>query len=125
VLVRLRELGIPAATIASSLRLVLSQRLLRRVCRVCRDESEGSWRGCPDCGFSGFRGRIAAYESLELDDEVRSLVSLGADELAALVARRVPATIRQRAEELAATGVTTEAEVVRICGETRETASSR
>jgi type IV pilus assembly protein PilB len=118
-LVRLRELGIPAATIASSLRLVLSQRLLRKVCDVCRNESEGSWRGCPDCGFSGYRGRIAAYESLELDDDVRALVASGSDDLAALAGRRITPTLRQRAEELAATGVTTGSEVIRVCGETR------
>ena len=122
-LVRLRELGIPAATIASSLRLVLSQRLLRKVCDVCRGQSEGSWRGCPDCGFSGYRGRIAAYESLELDDGVRAIVGASSDDLAMLASRRIATTIRQRAEQLAASGITTDAEVVRVCGETR--ASSR
>ena len=125
-LVRLRELGIPAATIASSLRLVLSQRLLRKVCDVCRGQSEGSWRGCPDCGFSAYRGRIAAYESLELDDGVRAIVGASSDDLAMLASRRIATTIRQRAEQLAASGITTDAEVVRVCGETREShASSR
>jgi len=125
-LVRLRELGIPAATIASSLRLVLSQRLLRKVCDVCRGQSEGSWRGCPDCGFSAYRGRIAAYESLELDDGVRAIVGTNSDDLAMLASRRIATTIRQRAEQLAASGITTDAEVVRVCGETREShASSR
>jgi type II/IV secretion system protein len=123
-LVRLRELGVPAATIASSLRLVLSQRLLRKICDVCRNVSEGSWRGCPDCGFSGYRGRIAAYEALELDDDVRAIVGSGSDELAPLVGRHVPTTIRRRADELAASGVTTDAEVVRVCGETRDSSLS-
>jgi general secretion pathway protein E len=118
-LVRLRELGIPPATIASSLRLVLSQRLFRKICESCAEGDEVNLRGCPACGFSGYRGRIATYESLELDDPLRKLVANGSSELVAWASDRVAVTLRQRAIELAERGVTTAAEVVRVCGEAR------
>jgi general secretion pathway protein E len=124
-LVRLRELGIPPATIASSLRLVLSQRLLRKICESCADDGEVNLRGCAACGFSGYRGRIATYESLELDDPLRKLVATGSSELVALASDRVAVTLRQRAVELAASGVTTTAEVLRVCGEARDDGASR
>ena len=118
-LVRLRELGIPPATIASSLRLVLSQRLLRKICDSCAHIGEVNVRGCELCGFSGYRGRIATYESLELDDPLRKLVANGSSELATWASDRVVVTLRQRATELAESGITTAAEVIRVCGEAR------
>jgi general secretion pathway protein E len=117
-LVRLRELGVPAAAIASSVRLVLSQRLLRRVCEVCSSpESARKERGCQACSFTGYRGRIAAYESLAMDDALRVAVASDSNELVSSTASKPSVSLRQHALDLVATGITSNAEVLRVCGE--------
>jgi general secretion pathway protein E len=117
-LVRLRELGVPAAAIASSVRLVLSQRLLRRVCEVCSSpESARKERGCQACSFTGYRGRIAAYESLAMDDPLRIAVAADSNELVSSTASKPSVSLRQHALDLVATGITSDDEVLRVCGE--------
>jgi len=78
---RLRDLGVDKNLIASSLRGVLAQRLVRRICADCRQEaeppaellkeffdvpsSEFTWyrgAGCPKCNYTGYRGRVALGE---------------------------------------------------------------
>jgi type IV pilus assembly protein PilB len=117
-LVRLRELGVPAAAIASSVRLVLSQRLLRRVCEVCSSpESSRKERGCQACSFTGYRGRIAAYESLQMDDTLRIAVAADSNELVSSTVSKPSVSLRQHALDLVAAGITTNDEVLRVCGE--------
>ena len=69
---RLRDLGVPAYLIAATLRGVLSQRLLRRVCNDCASA------GCENCDRSGFSGRIVASELLTFGNELTKLVGKGA-----------------------------------------------
>ncbi len=78
---RLADMQLPAYVLQSSLRAVINQRLLRRLCS-CKTLNERaadhggwpletSWRaaGCGDCHFTGYQGRIAVAELLELSDE--------------------------------------------------------
>jgi len=94
---RLLDLGVQAYLIASTLRCVVAQRLVRRLCQTCREPYEVSeelirqipadaarrhkgparmWkpRGCEHCGGSGFLGRAAIFEILEIDEDVRRLI---------------------------------------------------
>jgi general secretion pathway protein E len=120
-LVRLRELGVPAAAIASSVRLVLSQRLLRRVCAVCSSaESARKQRGCQACSFTGYRGRIAAYESLAMDEALRVAVAADSNELVSSTASKPSVSLRQHALDLVTAGITSNDEVIRVCGEPDE-----
>jgi type IV pilus assembly protein PilB len=93
--VRLVEMGIEPYLVTSSLRCVVGQRLARRLCEHCRafgppneDELEvltipgeapitevGRPVGCKACGNTGYRGRLAIYEVLVLDDEIRALIA--------------------------------------------------
>jgi len=92
---RLLEIGIPAYLITATLAGVLAQRLVRRNCEHCRGEeqltrdvrdafgvaeAEKFWRGkgCQECSGTGFRGRIAVYELMEMSPELRKLVHEGA-----------------------------------------------
>ncbi len=93
------------SAVASSVELVLNQRLLRRFCAACR----GS--GCAECLGTGFRGRIPAVELLKVNESLRS--DLGANKLGNLAAKP---SLRERAEALARDGVTSEAELARILG---------
>ncbi len=99
---RLRDIGIETYLIAATVKLVISQRLVRRICAHCRepldrvpanvDLIEGlapdarTWtfwrgRGCDACGHTGYRGRIAAVEFLEVTDAVRRLIAERTDDL--------------------------------------------
>ncbi|WP_165724852.1 GspE/PulE family protein [Pseudoalteromonas sp. SA25] len=86
---RLIDMGAPAYLVASSLRAIIAQRLVRRVCNDCRvpylpDRQEISWlkylgedvteaqfskgQGCTACNHSGYKGRVGIFELLEMDD---------------------------------------------------------
>ena len=86
---RLIDMGAPGYLVASALRAVVAQRLVRRVCEYCAcetapDQGQATWlsvlsgeapgqhlyrkgRGCQSCNFTGYSGRIGVYELLELD----------------------------------------------------------
>lgn len=92
---RLTDMGVAPFLISSSLVAVVAQRLLRRLCDRCRKEQplsaelsasigvpEGtpvfSPVGCDECRGTGYRGRIAIVEIMEVDDEIRAMINKGA-----------------------------------------------
>ena len=97
---RLRDMGVEPFLLASSLRLVLAQRLLRRLCTACRETLAGDSRvaalallgdpptdaplyratGCAQCSHTGYAGRLGIHEALEVDERMRQLVGANADE---------------------------------------------
>jgi len=89
---RLHEFNLDPALIASSVNMVVAQRLVRRLCRHCRRPGEvrEEWRkqygipedvrvyhpaGCEKCGNTGFRGRLAIHEVLYLSDTLREMIN--------------------------------------------------
>jgi len=99
---RLLDIGIPAYMIASSVSMVLSQRLARKLCPKCKEVIESPYpedllsigfsnddisnltlygsKGCPSCKGTGYKGRIGLYELMEVTDEVRDAISAGVSE---------------------------------------------
>jgi len=98
---RLIDLGVEPYLAAASLSGVLAQRLLRRICPDCRVEYEPDGKergqiyrlypdlagakfyrgeGCSQCDFTGYKGRVAAYEVLTVTDSIRALITKGAPE---------------------------------------------
>jgi len=98
---RLFDLGIEPFLVASSLIGILAQRLVRRCCSSCavpqeptaeavekiggpdRLPAHGKWRagrGCEKCGQSGFKGRMGIHELLQVNDELRELITRRAPE---------------------------------------------
>ena len=96
---RLIDIGIKPFLVSSSVRAVLAQRLVRRLCSKCKAPgeltvyeakglridanqiSEGSVRkahGCEDCRGKGFKGRLGIFELFMIDDEVRHMIINGA-----------------------------------------------
>ena len=92
---RLEDMGVEPYLIASSLEGVLAQRLIRRICRECREEYNPSaeWLatihrelevhppetlvqgvGCSACRYTGYSGRTAIYEVLPLNEHIRSMI---------------------------------------------------
>lgn len=135
--VRLRDLGIPSYLIASSLTMVVAQRLVRVVCPRCatdraptewetgelhlspRDIERGTFRrgtGCVDCAHTGYRGRGGVFEVLMADPAVRHLITSNATETALRHAARVQGmhSLREDGIGKAMAGVTTLEEVLRV-----------
>jgi type IV pilus assembly protein PilB len=92
-------MGVEPFLVASSVILIIAQRLVRRICPECKKEEKASssvlvdlgfspqeaesivfykGSGCPNCNNTGYRGRIALYEVLSVDDEIRGLILEGA-----------------------------------------------
>lgn len=98
---RMRDLGVDPWLLAGGVQLVLAQRLLRRTCVKCsrpapitpdlieqfqltdeqvRTASRREPQGCPACLHTGYRGRVAVFESLRPNDAVRRVLRSGGDE---------------------------------------------
>lgn len=65
---RLIEMGVPTYLLADAVSLIIAQRLVRRLCPVCRGQ------GCPECGQSGKKGRVAVAEYLEPSTDFAALI---------------------------------------------------
>jgi CheY-like chemotaxis protein len=92
---RLVDMGIESYKLASALRGVVAQRLMRRLCPACRAESTTSLGpklrrhvpagttlyaavGCPECAMTGYRGRFSIVEVLAVTPEIERLIGSGA-----------------------------------------------
>jgi type IV pilus assembly protein PilB len=134
---RLLNMGIEPFLVASSVILILAQRLLRRVCTQCKaptvvptnalidvglTQEEATaiscykGRGCETCSGTGYKGRIAIYEVLSLTPELRDLVLSGASalEIKRTAIQQGMRTLRMSGLEKLKEGITTVQEVVRV-----------
>jgi len=129
---RLVEMDVEPFLIASSTIGVIAQRLVRKICPLCREEyapeeettsylgfgsatllSRG--RGCPACSGSGYAGRVGVFEVLSVTDEVRRAVTQGrtAQETGKRATAQGMKTLMDYARTLLLGGITTVEEVLR------------
>ncbi|BES65344.1 ATPase, T2SS/T4P/T4SS family [Gottschalkiaceae bacterium SANA] len=132
---RLTDMGIPSYMVASSLKGIIAQRLVRRLCPHCKEAYESSEfevrsleldeprtlyrkKGCFECGGTGYEGRTAVYEIFLLDEYARSLVYTGMqeDEMLNLLKRRGYLTLKDSCIELIKVGITSVDELNRVLG---------
>ncbi len=134
---RLLNMGIEPFLVASSVILILAQRLLRRVCAQCKmpvnilpkalvdvglSETEAAsltcykGQGCEACAGTGYRGRMAIYEVLVLKPELRDLVLSGASavEIKRVAIDQGMRTLRMSGLQKLKEGITTVEEVLRV-----------
>jgi type II secretory ATPase GspE/PulE/Tfp pilus assembly ATPase PilB-like protein len=133
----LHYLGVPYHVIGSSLRLIIAQNLMRRLCPDCsepvvvRDEDRELFarsgmeapenlmeaRGCPDCYSYGYKGRTGVFEVAQVDDEVATFIRSGAHhrELTDCLRKKGSRSMAQDGLEKAALGVTCMEELRRVC----------
>src|SRR5450755_2205571 len=133
---RLMNMGIEPFLVATSVHLICAQRLVRRVCKDCAEPvemppqaliDEGftpeeaktvqvmKGKGCATCNKTGYKGRTGLYEVMEVDDEIRELVLVGASavELKKKAIERGMITLRRSGLMKVAQGWTTLEEVAR------------
>jgi len=139
---RLLDMGIEPFLIAATVNGILAQRLVRGLCPHCRGGraptvTEAAYleanlqkgvlvpdkvweaRGCVQCSGTGYRGRVAIGELLVVDDEIKAIISGGADQVAIRAAahRKGMVSLRSDALRHVASGLTSLAEVTRVLPE--------
>jgi type IV pilus assembly protein PilB len=135
-LARLINMGIEPFLVASALRLVQAQRLIRRLCSSCKtvgkipaqtlieigfspEEAKSVQihepKGCDKCNNTGYKGRVGLFEVMELDEEIREMVMIGAStsELRQKAKEKGMLTLRQSGLEKIKLGITSIEEVLR------------
>jgi len=136
----LHYLGVPYHIIGSSLRLVIAQNLLRRVCTCCAEAHEPDQQerelfsrfgmaapdhlqqatGCVECNSYGYQGRTGIFQVMAIDSELRALVSAGTHhhELSQCLAQQGIQSLAYDGLNKAAAGVTSIDEFLRVCDST-------
>src|SRR2546421_6620702 len=134
---RLLDMGIQPFLVASSLLLLLAQRLGRKICTACKEPYEGDeeslvpyghvptgkgkvtfskGKGCPACNFTGMKGRVAIYEVMPISEELRDPILRNAPtaELREVAQSQGMRTLRQSGLLKVLDGTTTIEEVLRV-----------
>jgi general secretion pathway protein E len=119
---RLTDMGVEPFLLSSSLLGVLAQRLVRKLCPVCkRQDDRGRWHpvGCPECATIGYKGRTGVYELMVVDDKIRALIHNRAAESQLYVAAEAAGfrTMREDGQRLIDSGITSQEEVLRVTRE--------
>jgi len=133
---RLMNMGIEPFLVATSVNLICAQRLVRRICSNCKEEVEVPpqvlldagyaedelkttkiyhGKGCSICNKGGYKGRTGLYEVMEINDELRELILVGASalELKKKAVEQGMLTLRRSGLVKIAAGMTTMDEVLR------------
>jgi len=133
---RLMNMGIEPFLVATSVNLIQAQRLIRRICKDCRRDNPMppealmevgftaedaralktfKGKGCSTCNNTGYKGRIGLYEVMEVNDDIRELILIGASslELRKKAIEDGMITLRESGLQKVRAGVTTLEEVVR------------
>jgi len=130
---RLRDIGVDGYLVASSLKGVMAQRLVRRLCHHCREAAqidaeealmlsdpqlEGAacyhGRGCEQCNHTGYRGRVGVYELVVMDSALAELINQQAGEVQ--IQQHLEGrmrTLMDEARALVGNGTTSVSEVLR------------
>ncbi len=133
---RLTDMGIQTFMICATVEAILAQRLVRRVCVKCREETRISadllfelgmergevedkkfykGAGCDTCNNTGYKGRVGLFELMLMNDTIREMImgNASTDEIRSQAEKDGMITLRQFGMSLAANGITSLEEIVR------------
>lgn len=134
---RLIDMGVKPVKVSDSVQAIIAQRLVRRLCPECRVERDLTEKekklipileklgyptrfyhskGCPSCGFSGYKGRIGIYEILVLNNQLKDMIAKGApiSQLRAAARREGFRSLYEDALSFITEGITDYDEVFRV-----------
>jgi type IV pilus assembly protein PilB len=134
---RLKDMGVEANLLATSVNCIVAQRLARRLCQECREEYVAGAedlaelglpdageqmalyrpRGCMQCAETGYRGRVAIYEVMPIRGKVRRLLGASTEEIFAAALEQGMKTLFDDGIRQCLAGVTSLDEVRRIAGD--------
>ena len=133
---RMKDMGIPTFLITATVEAILAQRLVRRICSKCREETDPGLevlmelgvseeiaaqhkfyrgKGCDACNNTGYKGRIGLFELMVMNDDLREMIMQNAttDDLRAKAQTFGMITLRDYGKQFVFDGFTTADEVVR------------
>ncbi len=133
---RMKDMGIPTFLITATVEAILAQRLVRRICTKCREESDPPMeilldlgvtdatrnqykfyrgKGCDNCNNTGYKGRIGLFELMVMNDDLRDMIMQNAtsDELRTKAVSYGMITLRDYGKQFVFDGFTTAEEIVR------------
>jgi type IV pilus assembly protein PilB len=130
---RLIDIGIPNYLVASSLRLIVAQRLIRKLCQYCKESYEikeekipagliinspiiYKAKGCEKCNFIGYKGRSLISEVMLVDEETREAIykGLGANQIMDLSKKKGTLTLLQSGVKRIEEGITSIEEILSV-----------
>lgn len=135
---RLLDMGVEGYLLASTLNLVVAQRLVRKICPSCLTEYQPNQeaikklsndlstnlqnqkfykgKGCAECNHTGYQGRVGIYEAIEVTEEIRNLIAnrSTSSQLQAEAIKQGMTTLLQDGLNKVASGLTTIEEVIRV-----------
>ena len=111
---RLRDMGLESYLLAATIRGVLAQRLLRKICSACSGQSEAET--CGTCGGTGYFGRTVCHEILPFTEDVCTALAAekSSAQIAGLASENNMIPLMEKAQLLVASKLTTEQEVQRV-----------
>ena len=132
---RMIDMGVQPFLVSSSVRAIMAQRLLRRVCKNCAEPTTPTkeemrllklddqfmdtatlkkGRGCPVCGGTGYKGRVGIYEIFQVGEDIQHLIykKMSADVIRAAARKGGMITLREDGLRKAAAGITSLQEVI-------------
>ncbi len=133
---RLKDMGVPTFLITATLEAILAQRLVRRICTQCREETTPTpemmaqldltpeqgrsmkfyrGMGCDVCNNTGYKGRVGLFELMIITDKLRDMIMTNAsvDEMRDESRRNGMVSLRDAGMQFVSQGVTTAEEVLR------------
>jgi type IV pilus assembly protein PilB len=133
---RLKDMGVPTVLITATLEAILAQRLVRRICTQCREETEPTAEmlaqlgltpaeqsamkyfrgsGCDVCNNTGYKGRVGLFELMIITDKLRDMIMTNAsvDDMRIEAQRNGMVALRDAGLAFIRQGVTTAEEVLR------------
>jgi type IV pilus assembly protein PilB len=133
---RLKDMGVEPSLLATSINCIVAQRLARRLCHECREAYQPDpeemrelglehghgltvYRhgGCVSCAGTGYAGRVAVYEVLNVNGRIRRLIEGTTEEIFAAAVEEGMITLRQDGLRLVLEGVSSLEEIRRVTGD--------
>lgn len=121
---RLIDMGVPPFLLSSTLNLSIAQRLLRKLCENCKEETNEMKtihfhtgqeikiathfhaKGCSECFYTGYKGRIGIYEIIPISNEFAINIEKDESEISGLLQQNNIKSLKDQAIQLVKTGVT-------------------
>ncbi len=127
---RLIDMGVPSFLLANTINTSVAQRLVRKLCTSCREQKAldpADWPthacgipapeahyvavGCNECHYTGYKGRMAVYEVIPIDQEISEHIKNNTHDIAPVLKSREIKSLARRAHEIFTEGITSLEEV--------------